>query len=147
MPIAYIRTVNDGEQMSSNGVIMGAERRYAPRLNIDTVEVIEIVDLDSTDTVASKGVLIDASSSGFLIHIDRRDLVNQNYRESLSLDAIIGKTLSVEIENMKLDVIGQVIRTRRIGTSIFELAIDYSEDAPQYWRECLLDLLPKSGEL
>lgn len=123
---------------------MGAERRLAPRLSIDTVSVIQIVDLDTLQTVASRGDLIDASSSGFLIQINRKELEDKSYRESLSLDLLVGKTLSVEIENMKLDVIGTIVRTRRVGTGSFELAIDYSADAPEYWRECLVDMLPKT---
>ena len=132
--------------MIESGDDMSAERRIAPRKTVDTVSVIQIVDLDTLQAVASRGDLIDASASGFLIHINRKDLSEQNYKDSLSLDLLVGKTLSVEIENMRLDVIGSIVRTRRIGTSTFELAIDYSADAPQYWRECLVDMLPQVDE-
>ena len=132
--------------MIESGDGMSAERRIAPRKTVDTVSVIQIVDLDTLQAVASRGDLIDASASGFLIHINRKDLSEQNYKDSLSLDLLVGKTLSVEIENMRLDVIGSIVRTRRIGTSTFELAIDYSADAPQYWRECLVDMLPQVDE-
>jgi hypothetical protein len=34
-----------------------------------------------------------------------------------------------------------------LGKKGFYVAIDYSEEAPEYWRECLMDLLPNPGEL
>ena len=48
---------------------------------------------------------------------------------------------------MDLDITGIIVRTKHCGEGIFEVGIDYTSDAPEYWRECLCDLLPKPGEL
>jgi hypothetical protein len=43
---------------------------------------------------------------------------------------------------MNLEIGGVVARTKFLGKDGFIVAIDYTEDAPDYWRECLMDLLP-----
>ena len=48
---------------------------------------------------------------------------------------------------MNLEISGTVVRTRLLGIEGFEIGVDYSLDAPEYWRECLLDLIPSPGEL
>jgi hypothetical protein len=52
----------------------------------------------------------------------------------------------LKIEEMNLELSGKITRTKLLGKEGFELAIDYSNDAPQYWRECLMDLLPTPQE-
>ena len=47
---------------------------------------------------------------------------------------------------MNLELDGKIARTSYIGDGVFEIAVDFSETAPTYWRECLLDLLPDQGE-
>ncbi len=122
---------------------MGAERRVSPRWDLDPVEVVHITCLDQYQMIAAYGSLIEASNSGFLLHLDRSDLLPKNLRSNLTLDSLVGRTLSIEIRQMNLDIIGRVVRTKPVGKGVFELAIDYTEDAPEYWRECLIDMLPK----
>lgn len=52
----------------------------------------------------------------------------------------------LKISDMQLDIDGVISRTRFIGAGLFEIAIDLSEDAPEYWRECLVDLMPGADE-
>jgi hypothetical protein len=51
-----------------------------------------------------------------------------------------------KIADMELEIDGCISRTRFIGSGLFEIAIDLSEDAPEYWRQCLVDLLPGTDE-
>lgn len=125
---------------------MGAERRIQPRWEIDAVEVAHITALDHYEIIASRGVLADASATGFCIVVDRQDLMARNLRSNLTLESLVGQKISIEIAMMNLDIVGQVARTKPLGKGLFEIGIDYSSDAPEYWRECLLDLLPKSQE-
>ncbi len=53
----------------------------------------------------------------------------------------------MHLEEMNLEVSGVITRTQLLGKKGFYIAVDYSEEAPEYWRECLMDLLPKPGEL
>lgn len=48
---------------------------------------------------------------------------------------------------MNLDLDGTVNRTLHKGRGNFEIAIEFSRDVPEYWRECLIDLLPAPGEM
>ena len=48
---------------------------------------------------------------------------------------------------MNLDLDGRVVRASHIGRGAFEIALEFSEDIPEYWRECLVDLLPEPGEI
>lgn len=93
------------------------------------------------------GWIVDASTSGFLLHIDRKDIVPQQFRETLSLAALEGDQVILMIDQMDLEIGGKITRTKRLSKDVYEIAIDYSQDAPQYWRECLLELLPKPGEM
>jgi hypothetical protein len=52
----------------------------------------------------------------------------------------------IRIEEMNLELSGKVTRTRLLGKEGFEIALDYTNDAPEYWRECLMDLLPTPQE-
>jgi hypothetical protein len=88
---------------------------------------------------------MEASKTGFCLRVRRKDLLPKAFRESLSLKVLEGGRVMLTIANMGLELSGTIKRTARIGKEIFEIGIDYSEDAPEYWRECLLDLLPRPG--
>jgi hypothetical protein len=93
------------------------------------------------------GTVINASSHGMLLHIRREDIIPRSLKNSLSLDSLIGSMVMIRIEEMNLELSGKISRTRLLGKEGFELALDYSKDAPQYWRECLMDLLPTPQEV
>lgn len=125
---------------------MGAERRIQPRWEIDAVEVVHLTALEHYELIASRGMLVDASATGFLVVVDRQDLLARHLRSNLTLEPLVGQKISLEIAMMNLDIIGHIARTKPLGKGLFELGVDYTSDAPEYWRECLLDLLPKSQE-
>jgi hypothetical protein len=130
----------------SNGHSPRIEKRQAPRMDIEPLEVTAFTSLDHRTLLSRSGLIIEASTTGFCLHVDRKDLVPKVFRDSLSLKALEGDRVMLMIPQMNLEISGTVKRTTRLGKNTFEIGIDYSQDAPEYWRECLLDLLPRPGE-
>ena len=126
---------------------MKAERRIAVRKVVDFIHVSVLTSLSSYSVIAREGVIIDASRSGFLLRVDRSKLVPAEYRENLSMDNLLGHQVVMYLPQMNLDLDGTVTRTSHIGKGQFEIAVTFSPDVPEYWRECLVDLLPAPGEM
>ena len=122
-------------------------RRVAPRKEVTPIHVSYLTSLDDFAKIAKNCEINEASSSGLLLLIKREDIIPQALRKTLSLDALIGDRVFMHLEEMNLEVSGVITRTQLSGKKGFYVAIDYSEDAPEYWRECLMDLLPAPGEL
>jgi hypothetical protein len=125
---------------------MKQKKRIAKRKAVDQVSISNMTSLEHFESIARWGHLVDVSSSGFLLHIDRQDLIPKDLRQNLSLKDIEGLDVSLMIDPMELEISGNIARTRYVGKGLFEIAIDFSGDAPEYWRECLYDLLPGKGE-
>ena len=81
-----------------------------------------------------------------LLHIRREDLIPRSLKNTLTLDSLIGDLVIIRIEEMNLELSGKISRTKLLGKKGFELALDYTNDAPEYWRDCLMDLLPTPQE-
>lgn len=128
-------------------IVMKAERRIKERKSIDQIVVSELTSLSNYSVLAHAGIIVDASSSGFLLHLNRKDLVPKEYRDSLSLDPLIGHQVVMFLPQMNLDLDGTIIRTEHKGKGHFEIAITFSPEVPEYWRDCLVELLPAPGEM
>jgi hypothetical protein len=126
---------------------MKEEKRVAPRQDLQPLQIKGITSLDHRTLVSRDGQIIEASKTGFCLRINRKDLLPKQFRDALSLAALEGGRILLTIADMDLELSGTVKRTRRIGKEMYELGIDYSDDAPEYWRECLMDLLPRPGEM
>lgn len=126
---------------------MKADRRLADRKSVDSIEVSDITSLSNYKVLVKKGRIVDASISGLLIHVDRQDLIPKELKSNLSLDSLVGQQVVLFLPQMNLDLDGTVNRTSHKGRGIFEIAIVFSRDVPEYWRECLIDLLPAPGEM
>jgi hypothetical protein len=121
-------------------------RRLASRREITPLEVSSMSSLESLTKITKGGEIVEASTSGFLMNIKREDIVPLALRSTLTLDDIIGTKVLIHLPQMNLEISGKIARTKLVGKKGFEIGIDYSDDAPEYWRECLLDLLPAPGE-
>lgn len=97
---------------------------------------------DSLTKLAKYGQIIEASSTGILVKFKRTDFVANELKSNLNLDLLLGKNIYLNIHEMNLEISGQIARTQFLGKEGFLVAIDYTIDAPEYWRECLMDLLP-----
>ena len=123
------------------------ERRVAPRQEIEKIPINGFTSLDHMTLLSRAGLIVDASSSGFLLHVDRKDLVPKEFRDQLSIEVLEGDQVFMTIPLMDLEISGKITRTKRVTKETYEIAIDFSEDSPEYWRELLLDMLPKPGEV
>jgi hypothetical protein len=124
-----------------------AERRIAERKEVASIEVAELTSLAHYRVLARAGQIVDASTSGILMQINRKDLVPKELRENLSLQELLGQHVVMFLPQMNLDLDGRITRADHIGRGIFEIGIQFSEEVPLYWRECLIDLLPGPGEI
>jgi hypothetical protein len=126
---------------------MKPERRVAARKVVDFIHVAELTSLSSYNVIAHEGVIVDASQSGFLLKVERSKLVPKEYRENLSMENLVGHQVVMFLPQMNLDLDGTVTRALHVGKGMFEIAVKFSSDVPEYWRDCLVDLLPAPGEL
>lgn len=125
---------------------MSAERRVTERKLVDPVRVAELTSLSNYNVIANEGTIIDASPSGFLVRVERTNLVPEDYRKNLTLTELVGDQVVMFLPQMNLDLDGTVTRASHTGKGTFEIAISFSQDIPEYWRDCLVDLLPSPGE-
>ena len=126
---------------------MKADRRVAARKVVDYIHVAELTSLSSYSVIAREGVIADASQSGFLLKIDRTQLVPKEFRENLTLEQLVGHQVVMDLPQMNLDLDGTITRAAHIGRGTFEIAVKFSPDVPEYWRDCLVELLPAPGEM
>ena len=126
---------------------MGAERRVAERKSVDAITVSDVTSMSNYTVIAKTGRIVDASSSGFLLYITRDNIVPQELRQNLTLESLVGQQVVLLLPQMNLDLDGKITRAEHIGKGEFEIAITFSPEVPEYWRECLVDLLPSPGEI
>ncbi len=125
---------------------MYQNRRVAPRREISPLEVSSVSSLENLAKIARYGEIIEASVTGFLLIVKREDLIPAVLRKNLSIESIHGQKVLLHLPQMNIEISGKIARTKLLGKQGFEIGIDYTEDAPEYWRECLVDLLPAPGE-
>ncbi len=127
--------------------VVKRKHRGAPRKDLSPVKVSYIASLSDFSKLTREGQIIEASSTGLLIHIDRNDIVAPQLRKNLNIDELLGERVYLRLDDMNLEISGIVARTKFLGKEGFHVAIDYTDEAPEYWRECLMELLPVPGEL
>ena len=126
---------------------MNNERRANDRKDLDPIAIQGLISIIDLTPIADHATLVEASPTGFRLFLNRTDLVDEQLKTNLTLDSIEGLEISLFIPAMDLDITGVIVRSRHRGEGIFEVGIDYTADAPEYWRECLCDLLPVPGEM
>lgn len=126
---------------------MKAERRVSARKTVGYIHVAELTSLSNYAVIAKEGTIGDASRSGFLVRVERSQLVPMEFRENLNLEGLVGHQVVMYLPEMNLDLDGTITRATHIGKGQFEIAIVFSPDVPEYWRDCLVDLLPGPGEM
>lgn len=124
-----------------------AERRNKERKAVDSIVVTELTSLNQYLVIAEEAHIIDASPKGFLLEVNRKDLVPDDLKQNLSLDSIINEPVVMFLPQMNLDLDGTIRRAQHTGKGIFQIAVDFSDGVPDYWKECLIDLLPEPGEM
>lgn len=117
----------------------------ALRENLEPLPIRGLTSIDHMTLLARRGWLVEASTTGFLLEIERKDLAPKMFRDSLSLKELEGDKVYLMIDAMNLEIGGTIARTHRMTKDRWQIAIDFREDAPEYWRECLVELLPRPG--
>lgn len=123
-----------------------SNKRNSQRKIVEDVYFSELSDLDSSMIIAKNGHIVDASSSGFLA-IFHRDDADLSLKTSLTIEHLVGSKVALFLPQMEIDLDGKISRTKHIGKGYFEVGVTFSEDIPEYWRNCLKDLLPQPGEI
>lgn len=126
---------------------MGAEKRSIERKSVDYVSVRDLTSLSDYNLIATQGYITDISTAGFLLVLSRKHLAREELKQNLNLDSIIEQDVALYLPQMNLDLDGRVIRAAYVGQGNFEVAIKFASDIPEYWKECVMDLLPKPGEM
>ena len=126
---------------------MKENRRYSKRKEVVGIDVNDLTAVSNYSVIAKYGRIVNASSTGFLVEVDRRDLVPSEFRDNLNLSATLGQDVVLYLPQMNLDLDGTIIRANHIGKGRFSIGISFSNDVPDYWRDCLVDLLPEPGEI
>ncbi len=123
------------------------ETRQDIRKLLDPIHVSDIKTLNRLVPLAHYGTILNASSTGLLIEVSHGDLAHEIFRRDLPLDTIEGETVMMKIVEMDLEIDGQIVRVHHAEQERLEIAVDFAENAPAYWRQCLADLLPSLGEM
>jgi hypothetical protein len=121
-------------------------KRVSPRKEVEPIKVAYLASLNNLAKLAKNCDIVEASATGLLLIVQRTDLIPQSLRSNLNLDCLVGNRVYIKLEPMNIEISGEIKRTKFIGKKGFHIALDYSDDAPEYWRECLMDLLPGPGE-
>ncbi len=120
-------------------------KRGANRFSVDPLEIHGMISVNSLTPICDYGEIVEASSTGFKLIVKRQDLCGPELRSTIDLSGLCGEEISLYIPMMDLDITGCVARAKYLSNKQFEIGIDYSGDAPEYWRECLCDLLPRAS--
>ncbi|MEQ1665576.1 MAG: hypothetical protein ABL927_09400 [Bdellovibrionales bacterium] len=125
---------------------MSNKKRTSPRKETQSIDINDLTSISNYTVIARYGKIVNASSAGILIEINRTALVPDEYRDNLSLESSLGQTVVFYLPQMNLDLEGTIMRASHIGKGKFVIGINFASDVPDYWRECLVDLLPSPGE-
>lgn len=126
---------------------MSLEKRRNQRKNTMQLRVGSISAMDSTVRISRGGVVVNVSPAGLMLVVSRHELVPKFLRSHLTLESLVGDSVRVHLADMDLELSGTITRTRFLGRRGFQLVLDFSEEEPLFWRECLFDLMPQPGEL
>jgi hypothetical protein len=121
-------------------------KRQYPRKLLDPIHIAEMKAIDSATVLAHSGTILNASATGLLIRVHHRALNPELARNQAALETLPGKHVVLHIVEMALDIEGQIVRTHQAAPEWVDIALDLTASAPEYWRECLADLLPGLGE-
>jgi hypothetical protein len=114
---------------------------------LDPIHVADVYAVDRMLTLVRYGTIRNASATGLLIEVLREDLSPEFTQHDLTLEDIVGDAVSLTIAEMELDLDAKIARTREVDATRCEIAVDFAEYAPAYWRESLAELLPSLGEM
>jgi hypothetical protein len=123
------------------------DRRRSPRKRLDPIHIAKMKTTDRLTVLVRDGTILNASATGLLIRVDRDALSPEVFQHNVPLTTIEGAHVVMQIVEMALEIDGKIVRAHQAASEWFEIAIDFTDTAPRYWRECLAELLPGLGEI
>ena len=124
-----------------------SRRLQSDRKIVSQINVLNVKNIVSGEVLFARACVIDVSTTGLLLRVKRDEIISHKLRSTLTLSILHGESVGFTIEVMDTYIEGIVTRTKSEGKGDFLAAIDFRDDAPDYWRNCFVDLLPtEDGE-
>lgn len=110
------------------------------------VYALNVKNIQTGEVYFSRAAIVDVSPTGCLLKVERGDILSPSLRSTLTLSSIhdVGVGFTIEIMDTYLE--GVMTRTKPEGKGSFVAAVDFRDDAPEYWRNALFDILPESRD-
>ena len=106
------------------------------------IKATSIALAEEEELVVKKAFVSHLSPLGFKLICHSKNFITETLKFQMSCYALWQKELYMYIPDMNLDLEGIVTHVRYIQNGRWEISIEFSPSAPQYWRECLSDLWP-----
>jgi hypothetical protein len=121
-------------------------RQEAVRKQIEQIDVLNVKNTENGEVYFSRASIVDISPTGLLLRVSRADILALPLRSTLTFSQLHSVSVGFTIEIMDTYIEGYVARTKLEDRSHFLVAVDIREDAPEYWRQCLVELLPDPAD-
>ncbi len=118
-------------------------RLETERKSVHQVAVKDIHFIKNGEILFRRGVVVDVSATGILLTINRRDIESESLRASLTFESIHNEPIGFHIDMMETYIEGVVVRSKLQNKGQFQIAVDFRNDAPEYWRQAFVDILPE----
>lgn len=122
------------------------QREHAFRKEVSEIYVLNIKNLTTNEVLFSRAEVLDVSATGLLLAVKRDEIVALSLRSTLTMSLLHDIDVGFTIEVMDTYIEGIIKRTKPRGRGEFLIAVDFRDDAPEYWRESLVDLLPTKDD-
>ncbi len=93
--------------------------------------------------IVKKAFVSEVSPKGFNLTFNYQDMVMDSLKFQWDLHTLWHKNIDIYIPDMEMDIEGKVIGAKHLGQGNFEVNMEFSQESPVYWRECLFELWPK----
>ncbi|MDE0119532.1 MAG: hypothetical protein OXM55_05940 [Bdellovibrionales bacterium] len=107
------------------------------------IKACSITFSNEENIIAKRAIISEVTTSGFKLILNYRNLVPDSLKFQLHLNTLWYKNIRIYIPDMEMDWEGKVVGTQHLGKGCFEVNIEFFQEVPNYWRECLFELWPK----
>ena len=119
--------------------MLHVNRHHTP---LKGIKVASIALAEEEKLVVKKAFVSNLSPLGFKLVFHNQNFISDSLKFHLHFYALLQKELCMYIPDMEMDLDGIVTDVRYLEDGKWEVSIEFSPSAPQYWRECLCDLWP-----
>ncbi len=97
---------------------------------------------EENSLIAKKAFISKVTPNGFNLSLYYKDLIPRSLRFHLNLSPLLGKKILMYIPAMNMDLEGIITKAHHTGNGHFNIHLNFFEDMPKYWCECLFELWP-----